>query len=439
MLLLLLLLLGAAPPALSRLGADAAASSSSSTAASALAAPPPALWLPAVLRASLPPLQPRRVYFARAGSELEAPEAAPEAGGGAAAGDEAAEGADAGADDQASPYRFPRLISSSQEAQHFDLALTNPGHAAAAAFEATGVAPLALLPYPPGVPSLAAYRAAETSATFKAMERWAAAWVTANAPALAFYPLHKDPLHAWSRRYEYVWAAEALRAGIAASPAHAQLAAVLEGTWPDAPAAPAPPGEAPFVALELAAQFTFFPQYLASRAGVAMRILEASEDFARNYEGAAALPLAGEPEASAARVQPTLGSAGGEGGVLAGMPAASIDAVLWVGKLDAVTADGDMRGLAAGLARVLRPGGRLYVTFNVGQPPIALDARQVKRVLGALREALVEDVSHGAAPELSGGGAARALFTNHKARPPEFLTSTFGISAHVFVKAPAAA
>jgi hypothetical protein len=69
------------------------------------------------------------------------------------------------------------------------------------------------------------------------------------------------------------------------------------------------------------------------------------------------------------------------------MPAASIDALLWVGKLEAVTADGDMRGLAAALARVLRPGGRLYLTFNVGQPPIALDTRQARAVLGALRGA----------------------------------------------------
>ena len=72
---------------------------------------------------------------------------------------------------------------------------------------------------------------------------------------------------------------------------------MLEGSWPDAPAAPAPPGEPPFVALELGAQFTLLPQYPASRAGVAMRVLDASEDFVRCYEGAAALPLAGEPEA----------------------------------------------------------------------------------------------------------------------------------------------
>jgi hypothetical protein len=80
-------------------------------------------------------------------------------------------------------------------------------------------------------------------------------------------------------------------------------------------------------------------------------------------------------------------------------------------------------------------GGRLYLTFNVGKPPIALDAHQVQGVLGALRAVLVEDVTHGAAPELTAGGSARTLFTNHKAKPAEFITTTFGISAHVFVKA----
>ncbi len=389
----------------------------------------PALWLPPSLFASALLNRPRRTYYLRGGDGMD--EAAPA--------DSAPEGAVDGApaDDESLPFRFPKLITSSQEAQFFSLPLTNPGQAAASALAwPPGTAPLLLLPYPPGVPSLAAFRAAEGSATFKAMERFAAAWSSSNAAALYSYPLHKDPLHAWSRKYEYVWAAEALRAGIAAAPSHASLATVLEGTWPDAPAAPAPPGEAPFAVLELNAQFTFFPQYLASRAGVDMRVLDASEDFDRLYEGQAPLPVAGEPEASATRVPYTFGSVWGAGNALAGMPASSLDAIIWVGKIDAATlvAMGDCKDVAAALARVLKVGGRLYLTFNVGQPPIALDAKQVQVLLGALREALVEDVSHGAQRELLSGGTARSLFTNHKARPAEFLTSTFSVSAHIFLK-----
>jgi SAM-dependent methyltransferase len=396
------------------------------------------LWLPpAILGAAPPAVRPRRLAFRDASSEgLDAREAAADdaaaAAAAAAAGAADAAAAAAGADDETSPYRFPKLITSSQEAQFFDVRTTNPGARALAALPAAH-APLALLPFPPGLPSLGAYRAAEKSATFRAMERWAAGWGAANAAALAAYPFHKDPLHAWSRRYEYVWAAEALRASVAASRAHPRLAALLEGSWPDAPAAPPPPGEPPFAVLELGAQFTFFPQFIASRAGAAVLATDAA-DFSAQYEAQAPLPLAGEPEGSAARVAFTPGGAFGAGSALAGVGDASIDVVLWVGKLEAAQAALDLAPVAAHVARILKPGGRLLVTFNVGQPPIALDTRATAHVLGVLRGALVEDVTHGAPEELLAGGQARALFTNHKARPAEFPTSTFSISAHVFVK-----
>ena len=387
----------------------------------------PSLWFPALLRATapLPEVRRRALYYGVAQVDTAAPSlSSPESEASSAAQPEV---------DESSPYQYPRIITSSQETQHFAVPLTNPGQAALPALLASGAAPLALMPYPPGLPSLAAYRSAEGSATFRAMERFAAAWGAANSASLADYPFHKDPLHAWSRRYEYVWAAEGVRAAIAASPRHAQLGAVLEGTWPDAPAAPAPASEPPFAVLELDAQFTFFPQFLASRAGAQVRVLDSSASFEQLYSAQPPLPLGSEPAGSATRLAYSSGSALRVAD-LAALPAGSLDAIVWIGKLEAAQARQDLSATAAGLARLLRAGGRLLLTFNVGQPPIAMDAEGVQAVLGPFRAALLEDVTHGAPAELLGGGAARTLFTNHKARPAEFPTSTFSISCHVFVK-----
>jgi SAM-dependent methyltransferase len=346
----------------------------------------------------------------------------------------AAEEEEAAAEGDAQSFQFPKLITSSQEAQFFDLAITNPG-AKALALPHAPYAPLVLQRYPPGVPSLAAYRAAEKSGTFLAMERWAAAWSEVNSLSMANYPFHRDPLHAWSRRYEYVWAAEGLRAAIGASSAHPALGAVLEETWPDSPASPPPLGEPPFTILELDAQFTFFPQFLASRLGASVTALDPSDDFRDLYAGQKGVPVQGEPPSSATVVQFTPGATLVSVAMGAwGLPPESMDAIVWVGKLQAAQVPMALEPTVRALASVLKPGGRLFMTFNVGQPPIAMDQKTAKRLLDAFRDVLLEDVTHSAPHELIGSGPAKQLFTNHKARPEEFLTMTFGISAHCFIK-----
>jgi hypothetical protein len=117
-----------------------------------------------------------------------------------------------------------------------------------------------------------------------------------------------------------------------------------------------------------------------------------------------------------------------------GLPPESMDAIVWVGKLQAAQVPMALEPTVRALASVLKPGGRLFMTFNVGQPPIAMDQKTAKRLLDAFRDVLLEDVTHSAPHELIGSGPAKQLFTNHKARPEEFLTMTFGISAHCFIK-----
>ena len=86
--------------------------------------------------------------------------------------------------------------------------------------------------------------------------------------------------------------------------------------------------------------------------------------------------------------------------------------------------------------RVLKPGGRLVMTFDSGQPPIAKNAAQSRELLDALREHMVEDTTHNAPDSLlAAQGDAARLFSNRRATPPEFTETIFSISAHVFINA----
>ena len=146
---------------------------------------------------------------------------------------------------------LPQLILSEDEKQWFDPSLTNTQTRALPLRGVSAVHPLASLPFSPGIPSLAAYNRATASGTFRAMERFSAAFLRANDDLVRQYIWSADPLHAWSRKYEYVWHAEAVRAAL--PPARA---AAVAATWPDQAAAPAPQ-EAPFLVLDAGSGFTF--------------------------------------------------------------------------------------------------------------------------------------------------------------------------------------
>lgn len=299
----------------------------------------------------------------------------------------------------------------------FDLSVTNP---ALPAKVPAGLLPLSTLPYPPGIPSLAAYDYAVASPTYKAMERFSAAFITVNANLVSQYQWHRDPLHAWSRKYEYVWHAEALRALL--PPEHA---AAVATTWPDAAA---PPGLPLFTVLDAGSGFTFFDQYVGSRLGVSVAALDFETSYIKFFGGLATDLLPGEsPVPPIPYLQATIEETK--------LPDASVDAITCVSVLEHV--DGpNLQITVREFKRILKPGGRLVLTFDTGQPPIAKNAAQSKELLSALRQHLVEDVTHGAPAQLLPGGSpdASRLFQNRKATPPEFGETLFSISAHVFIK-----
>jgi SAM-dependent methyltransferase len=305
--------------------------------------------------------------------------------------------------------------------------VNNPGLKALELFPKT-LSPLALLPYPPGLPSLAAYKTAVVSPTFKAMERWNSAWAKANSESLAEYTLHKDPLHAWSRKYEYVWAAEVARAAVEASPSHKDLSTKLEATWPSSPVQQGVGNGASseaFKVMDLGSGFTFFPQYLASRLGVEVTALDHSGDLKAFYGAQPLSPMDGEEGGT------IVSFITGSMDAMSDVPSGSFDYILCVGTLDTIS---DVGLTVREVHRVLKRGGRFAFTFNSGQDGIAQSPKAAAKLLDVVRGVMTEDVTHGAPSELLGGGAARFLFTNHKARPPEFLEKTFSVSCHVFIK-----
>jgi SAM-dependent methyltransferase len=315
--------------------------------------------------------------------------------------------------------RFPAITLNSEEAPWFDLSINNPGLASGDL--PPGSAPLATLPYPPGLPSIAAYQYALASGTYAAMERFSAAFISVNAALVNEYQWHRDPLHAWSRKYEYVWHAEALRAAL--PPAHAQS---LAATWPDLPA---PPQATPYYVLDAGSGFTFFDQYTASRLGVQLVALDQESSYIKFFGGLATALLPGE--APVPPIPYLLASI-----EVTGLPSASLDAITCVSVLEHVSGP-NLQITVKEFKRILKPGGRLVMTFDSGQPPIAKNAAQSKELLDALRQHMVEDTSHAAPDALvaQDGGLATQLFSNRRATPPEFGETIFSISAHVFINA----
>ena len=314
------------------------------------------------------------------------------------------------------PNSFPAIKLTADEAPWFDLAETNTGVVLDPLPEC--IRPLALLPYPPGVPSMAAYEFALASQTFKEMERFSAAFLDVNRALVNQYSWSRDPLHAWSRKYEYAWHAEVLRAMM--PPSHARL---LATTWPFAPA----PVDIEFSVLDAGSGFTFYDQFIGSRLGVRVVALDQDASYVPLFSGLSKNLLVGERDVSPvpyvlAKIERT------------GFPAASFDAISCVSVLEHVH-DEELQLTVKEFKRILKRGARLLFTFDTGQPPIAKNAAQSARLLAALRTEMVEDTTHGAPLLLLArdDGAAQALFTNRKASPPEFVETVFSISCHVFI------
>ena len=252
------------------------------------------------------------------------------------------------------------------------------------------------------------------------MERFSAAFLRANDDLVRQYIWSADPLHAWSRKYEYVWHAEAVRAAL--PPARA---AAVAATWPDQAAAPAPQ-EAPFLVLDAGSGFTFFDQFLGSRLGVSVVALD-SANYTLFFGGLMGALLQGEAEVPPipfvqAPIERT------------GLLDASVDAITCVSVLEHLPVPNLLLTVAE-FHRILKPRGRLFITFDTGQGPPAKGIKESGTLLAALRAQFAEDTSHGA-PEAAAEARedVSRLFHNRRANPPEYIELLFSVSAHVFVK-----
>jgi SAM-dependent methyltransferase len=306
---------------------------------------------------------------------------------------------------------FPLIKLSEEEKPWFKTELTNVRKTADKL--PADCSPLSSLPYPPGMPSMAAYAFALRSKTFKEMERFSNAFLTVNKEQVDQYQWSRDPLHSWSRKYEYVWHAEVIRAML--PEAHLES---LEGTWPAKPAKE----KLDFEVLDAGSGFTFYDQFVGSRLGVRVVALDQEDSYIPFFGGIKNKLIKGEADVPSipyvkAKIETT------------GLPAASFDAITCVSVLEHVHA-ADLQLTVKEFKRVLKRGGRLLFTFDTGQPPIAKNIDQSTELLEALRTEMVEDTTHGAPKELlaKDGKLAQQLFNNRKATPPEFGETVFTIS-----------
>jgi SAM-dependent methyltransferase len=310
-------------------------------------------------------------------------------------------------------YKSPFVLTS-EESKWFNLKVTNPLIHLPPRFRF-----ISTLPFSPGIPSLAAYEFAISSPTFKAMEQFSDSFLKENKALVARYKWSPDPLHAWSRKYEYVWHAEALRAGLPS-----KHAAAVAKTWPgsfdslDVP---------PYTVLDAGSGFTFFDQFIGSRLGVSVTALDYDRNFTSLFSGLSRV-LPNEPFVPPipyilAAIEETK------------LPDASIDAITCVSVLEHMSS-ASLTATVVEFKRILKPGGRLVLTFDTGQPPVAKNAEQSASLLNALRGQFNEDVMHNPPAVLKNGlGKAAVMFTNHKASPPEYADiMLISISAHIFVK-----
>lgn len=181
---------------------------------------------------------------------------------------------------------------------------------------------------PSGIPRTEAYEAILQTGLFREMEAFSNAFLARHADALADYARTwvADPLHQWSRQWEYPYAFRALADHLAARGA----------------AAPA--------LLDAGAGITFFPFWLRER-------LPGTQVFCcdrdASLEAAYATVNRGTPRPvrfTVAALEQT------------GLPEAAFDAICCISVLEHTA---EPARVVAELDRLLKPGGLLVVTFDV--------------------------------------------------------------------------
>ena len=202
---------------------------------------------------------------------------------------------------------------------------------------------------PCGYPSIPLYQELVESDRFAEMSRFAGAFIEANADALAYYAQRwvKNPIHNWSRRWEYMYVYE-------------RIAAFAE----------ARPGEA-LTLLDAGSGLTFFPHYVASRhPGVS---IACGDSDARLYEDAQRL---GPPASDRVRYSvQDIERLGYEDG--------AFNLIYCLSVLEHCRYPGES---LKHLYRTLKPGGRLILTIDVSldgqvEIPVRLAARLIQMLV----------------------------------------------------------
>ncbi len=279
------------------------------------------------------------------------------------------------------------------------------------------------IPYAAGVPTTAAVDFARKSPTFAAMEKFSNAFLAANKEFVAQYSKHwsSDPFHAWSRQYEYIWHGEALLATLPAA-----LREAVEGTWPTAPA-PASVKPADFNVMDAGSGYTFFDQFLASRLGVKVTAVDFESRYVPWFNGISTAFTQADGEPALPRIPYVMTSISNMSMFSNGV----FDAITSVSVLEHIRGV-ELKLTLAELHRVLKPGGIIVMTFDTGQPPIAMNIEQTRELLEGLRSLFAEDTSFAPPKPLATDNSE--YFTNIVAHPPTYTEFTFTISAHIFRK-----
>ena len=181
-----------------------------------------------------------------------------------------------------------------------------------------------------GLPQVADYRALVASAWFKSIEEYSDAFLRRNVAALREYQEKwvKDPLHQWSRQWEYPFVIGRAMSGLRSH----------SGTHPHR------------AILDAGAGVTFLPYYLAEQfTDVEVTCLDHEPAWAAVYE-----------QANRTAVRPIRFVADD----LRHLPFsdASFDIVYCVSVLEHTNAYGD---IVREFRRVLRPGGTVIITFDI--------------------------------------------------------------------------
>lgn len=239
-----------------------------------------------------------------------------------------------------------------------------------------------------GIPRISAYEQLVASEFFRDLEEFSSGFLRRHGSALEPYARKwvADPLHQWSRQWEYPWVYAGLEEFVQASPAGGQPPRILDA----------------------GSGVTFFPYLLTERlSGARVTCLDQDEMLAPIYAD-----ITKERRASVEF----------RTGALAQLeqPDSSLDAIYCVSVLEH-TRDHDR--ILDQFARTLRPGGRLLLTFDVSLDGRTDVAPAAARSLIEAVERRFEPVLAPSAVDLEQGLADPGLFTTEAIRRsrPELL------------------